>query len=252
MYSKKCDYCHEPVSVLESEMEFGKHYHDSCMIHKLQSEIENYKKKWINGKMTPGDKEDLVDKYQLSRTLMSEKTEFRGWKQVAEIHRATRKTTEKLLLSDSYGFPILDMAGKPIVVEEESPACEVTYARMRPNTVTTKVAISKNQLENEQILQICGRSVLDYKEEDRKQNVALISKENRKDQVTRPKVLGLKPHCTLMPRYCYCSWDGKVKKCEVGRSTSDQDEICATTCILDEPIKINSLSNQKIKALAMV
>jgi hypothetical protein len=155
MYRKKCDYCHEDVSVFESVTEYGKHYHESCMIHKLQSEINDYKKKFLNQKMTKGDKADLVDKYQLCQTLMSERTEFKGWKMIQETSRSTRKTIERVALSDSNGFLIVDPNGKPVLIEEEGPSVEITYAKMRPDIVRTKLPVSKNLLKTaEEILQI--------------------------------------------------------------------------------------------------
>jgi hypothetical protein len=305
MYGKKCTYCHEPVSIFESVTEFGMHYHESCIIHKLQSEIDAYKKKWINGKMTAGDKADIVDKYDLVQTLMSERTEFKGWEQIGE-HKVERRFTHEpdrmLLYADEWGTqPILE-DGKLIMIEDNAPSISISNAIMRPNVVKTALPVTRKLLSAEQILQISApvekleirhdtqdpgpvkvKGYLSESEIEKMENNSLLSscikalKPSSTSQEkkwilpglsqlasetpieTPHKKEQLKPHCSLNTRTCYCLWDdGKIKSCEVGRSTKKIDvSICQTVLNPDvimftpEPISIKkSISDAKIEAIS--
>lgn len=95
---KRCAYCHESVSVFEGMLgDFGKWYHDSCMIHLLWKDIWKYRKKFIDCKMTFGDAIDLAEKLNLYHKLRSEKTEFKGVKPVTETKIQTRVVKEKVV-----------------------------------------------------------------------------------------------------------------------------------------------------------
>lgn len=145
-YTKKCSFCSEYVSIFESLTEFGKHYHHNCMVHKLNIELETYKKKYLDGKMSSGDKTIFLDKFKLSRDLMVEKTEFKGWKMVEE--RKTKKfNKEKVMLVEPVTFlPILDKDGKPQYVED-AYSNEMTVAILRPDVITQKMPQKTKALE---------------------------------------------------------------------------------------------------------
>lgn len=97
-YEMPCEYCHNPVSVFESITEYRKHYHQACYIQRAQKELEGYKKKWLDGKMSKGDKTIFLDKYELVKKLMTApESKFRGWTPVAEKKRE-RITTEKRMV----------------------------------------------------------------------------------------------------------------------------------------------------------
>lgn len=95
---KRCPYCHEPVSVFEGMMgDFGKWYHNSCLIHLLWKEVWSYRKKFFDRKITFGDAIDLAEKLNLYHKLRSEKTEFKGIKHVTETRTQTRVIKEKVV-----------------------------------------------------------------------------------------------------------------------------------------------------------
>lgn len=130
-YANKCDYCHEEVSCFEHIMEFGKHYHEACMIHKLHKEIDSYKKKWIDRKLTDGDLIIIKDKWELSQKLIKTRTVFKGWKPIKELKRERGKP-EKLALSNPDGTLILDENNKPIFKEVDGKSTFITYC-LRPD-----------------------------------------------------------------------------------------------------------------------
>lgn len=95
---KRCAYCHESVSVFEGLLgDFGKWYHNPCLIHLLWKEIWNYRKKFIDRKLTFGDAVDLSEKLNLYNKLRSEKTEFKGIKHVTETKTQERVIKENVV-----------------------------------------------------------------------------------------------------------------------------------------------------------
>lgn len=138
-YTKKCGWCNEVISVFESLTEFGKHYHHPCMIHKLNSEMETYKKKYLDGKMSAGDKTIFLDKFQLSQKLKNEeKPVFNGWKMIEERKTKSFPKKGKVMLVEPVTFaPILGQDGKPQYVDDNSTN-EMSTAIMRPDITYTK------------------------------------------------------------------------------------------------------------------
>jgi hypothetical protein len=161
-YAKTCDYCHEPVSVFESLTEFGKHWHERCYIHKINKEIETYKKKFINKTLTAGDRADLVDKYNLVQNLKSEHTEFKGFGLFEErtvVRKClTAEPDRQILYQDEHGMqPILDGSGKQILVEDNSPSISIRNAIVRPVVIRTKQTAKPRLIKSaDEILQIEG------------------------------------------------------------------------------------------------
>lgn len=95
---KRCAYCHESVSVFEGMLgDFGKWYHNPCLLHLLWKEVWSYRKKFIDRKLTFGDAVDLAEKLNLYHKLRSEKTEFKGIKHVTETRTQTRVVKEKVV-----------------------------------------------------------------------------------------------------------------------------------------------------------
>lgn len=159
-YDKICDYCRQPVSVFESLTEFGRHWHDRCYIYKTNKEVDAYKKKFINGTLSKGDKADLVDKYNLVQTLKADTVEFKGWVQVNEKIVNRRELTDEpdkmMLYQDKDGLkPVLDEWGKPIFVEDNTPSITLRNAVMRPNVIR-RASKSKMIKSADEILQIEG------------------------------------------------------------------------------------------------
>ncbi len=134
---KSCDYCHDEVSIFESITEFGKHYHENCYIHKTQKEIEQYKKKFINNTLTDGDKDDLVDKFNLVQKLKTERTNFKGFSVVGDFQKNTPVMTEKTMLYLGDGVVVKDNDGKPIMMGVPSPTVSFTSFKLRPNVTKT-------------------------------------------------------------------------------------------------------------------
>lgn len=131
IYEKQCEYCHEPVSVFESLTEFGKHYHDSCYIQKTHRQLEGYKKKFIDGTLTKGDKAIFLDEFILSKKLIAEsKTEFKGWTPIGE-KKKEHTAPEKRMLVDEQFRPITDTEGNP-KFEETKTGSSMTTLIMRP------------------------------------------------------------------------------------------------------------------------
>lgn len=156
-YDKLCEYCHAEVSIFEGLTEYGKWWHERCYIHRTQKEIEGYKKKWINNKLTEGDKADLVDKYNLVQTLKSEHTEFKGFEPIADKECGARFTTEKTILSLPGGIPVLDSDGKPIIIETKTKSVSCRYIWMRPRVVRTKQTVKPKLIKSaEEILRLEG------------------------------------------------------------------------------------------------
>lgn len=163
-YDRVCDYCHMPVSVFESVTEYGKHWHDRCYIHKTNKEIDDYKKKWINKKLTAGDKADLVDKFDLVQNLMTETREFRGFVPIAESETTSHfdlLTEDKTMLVDtdycSNGIQNYGEEGKPVFASSETPAIVIRTPKLRPDVVVTKHQVRQKTLKSaEEILQIWG------------------------------------------------------------------------------------------------
>ena len=154
---KTCEYCHEAVSIYESLTEYGKHWHERCYIHKANKEIDGYKKKWINGKLTKGDKADLVDKFNLVQKLTSETTTFHGFVPVREVERHTPLRKERRILTLPGNVPVLGSDGKPIFVEELIPSVSCRYLWMRPKVTKQKNHIRRRLVNSaEEILQIEG------------------------------------------------------------------------------------------------
>jgi hypothetical protein len=160
-YDRICDYCHAPVSVFESVTEYGKHWHDRCYIHKTNKEIEDYKKKWINGKMTKGDKADLVDKFALIQNLKTESREFRGFIPIDETESASHEllVEDKVMLVDadycSNGIQNCGDDGKPVFVSAKTPAISIRTPKLRPDVAITKHPVRQKILKSaEEILQI--------------------------------------------------------------------------------------------------
>lgn len=154
-YTKKCDYCHEEVSVFESLTEYGKHYHERCYIHKENKELEGYRKKWINGKLTEGDKAEIVDKYNLLQNLKKETTVFKGFAPIQEIQKSTLLKKEKRVLSLPDGTTVIDKEGNPVFIEVEEPAVSMSTKRLRPVVEKIKHPHKpKKHLFAEQILQL--------------------------------------------------------------------------------------------------
>lgn len=129
---KICDYCHVSVSIYESLTEYGKHYHESCYIHKTQKEIDGYKKKFLNKALTRGDKVDLIDKYNLVQKLMLERTEFKGFTPIAEFKKDTPLQTEKTMLYLGNGMVAVDENGFPVFIKTKSPSVSFRTLKMRP------------------------------------------------------------------------------------------------------------------------
>lgn len=150
-YTKKCDYCKDFVSVFESITEFGKHYHHRCMVHKLNLELEGYKKKYLDGKMTSGDKAIFLDKFKLSRDLMNETTEFHGW-EIIEERKSKKVNKEKTMLVDAQFQPILK-DGKPQYIDAEY-SNEMTVAVMRPDVRKNTIMPIRKSLKPGEILRL--------------------------------------------------------------------------------------------------
>ena len=136
-YDRQCDYCHTNVSIFEGLTEFGKWLHEQCYIHRTQKEIEGYKKKWINKKLSSGDKSDIIDKYNLVQKLMTERTEFKGLLLKAELnlkrHALTSEPEKRILYLDNNGcIPVFDENGFPVFIIDDSPTIEMRLAVMRP------------------------------------------------------------------------------------------------------------------------
>ncbi len=129
---KTCDYCHTSVSIYESLTEYGKHYHESCYIHRTQKEIESYKKKFLNKNLTQGDKIDLVDKFNLVQKLMIERTEFRGFTPICEFRKDTPLRTEKSVLYLGNGLVAVDKTGFPVIIETKSSTVSFRTLKLRP------------------------------------------------------------------------------------------------------------------------
>jgi len=129
---KICEICHVSLSIYESLTEYGKHYHESCYIHKTQKEISGYKKKFLNNTLTLGDKDDLIDKYNLVQKLMLETTEFKGFIPISEIKTDTPLLTEKTMLYLGNGQVAVDENGFPVFIETKSPSVSFRTLKMRP------------------------------------------------------------------------------------------------------------------------
>jgi len=154
--SKQCEYCHEEVSIFDALSEFGKHYHQRCYIHKTNKEIEGYRKKWIDGKLTDGDKVDLVEKYNLSQKLQVEIHVFQGMTPIVEKERCI-SIKEKRMLALPGGIPFVDSEGKPVFIEETTPVLSVRYVLTRPKTKTIKKKDAPKYISShEEILQLLG------------------------------------------------------------------------------------------------
>lgn len=151
---KRCDYCGDTGSIWEMLTEFGKYYHERCYIHRMQKEIEGYKKKWINQTLTDGDKVDLVDKYNLVQKLKVEKTEFRGFMPIGEFKSETPAITERLALSPGSGEVMVDKNGFPVFVEVKSPSVSMRLLKMRPSVAKVKSLIKVRQLTVQDIPQL--------------------------------------------------------------------------------------------------
>lgn len=135
--SVKCDYCHNQMSIIESITEYGKYYHQDCYIHKIGKEIEGYKKKWIDGKLSKGDKVELLDLWNLRENMIANKTEFKGFALVGETvtkrNVLTKEPLREALYEDRYGMiPVLDEDGNMKFKEDNSPSIEIRNAIMRP------------------------------------------------------------------------------------------------------------------------
>lgn len=157
-YDKKCDYCHETVSVFESITEFGKHYHERCYIHKTNKELDGYKKKYFNGTMTDGDKIDFIDKHNLVQKLKAERTEFKGFEPIKETERRTAIRTERSVLYLPGGTPVVDQDGNPIIIEEKVPSVSCRYIWFRPRVVRKKVPVKRRLLTVHDLPQLMGES----------------------------------------------------------------------------------------------
>lgn len=136
-YTKKCELCHAKVSVFEGLTEYGKWFHERCYIHNTQKEIDGYKKKWVNGSLSNGDKMDLVDKYNLVQKLMAEQTQFNGFVPIGEFKRDTPSIPERRMLV-SGTQTLVDNNGFPIFVESNEPTVSFTTLRIRPSVTRTK------------------------------------------------------------------------------------------------------------------
>lgn len=150
-----CEYCHKEVSMHEWYTEYGKHWHPRCYTYKLGKDVDAYKKKWINEKLSEGDKADLVEKYNLYQELKSESTVFEGLVPVGERQRHTPLKTEKRMLYLPGGIPVMDSTGKPIFVEEMTSSVDVRYLLFRPRVRRIKNPLRPKLIKSaEEILQI--------------------------------------------------------------------------------------------------
>lgn len=142
-YDKKCEKCKDTVSVFESVTEFGKHYHQNCYVHKLQLELEAYKKKWLDGNMSRGDNAIFLDKFQLTNKLkIAPQIEFNGWQPIKE-HKRTQLSGEKRMIVDEQFRPILK-DGKP-QYEIDHTGSSMTTLSLRPNVrVTNRRQLKKS------------------------------------------------------------------------------------------------------------
>ncbi len=147
---KSCDYCHKPVSIYESLTEYGKHYHESCYIHRTTRELEKYRKKFLNGKLTRADKLDILDKFELLERLKSERTVFKGFVTVEERSSNTRSTQKVMVYKDRDGLiPVLDEQGNPVFKEVDNNKTQT--AIIRPSVTRQKIPVASKQLSAKDI-----------------------------------------------------------------------------------------------------
>lgn len=149
IYIKKCDYCRNEVSVFESLTEFGKHFHQDCMIQKLNKELEAYKKKFLDGKMSVGDKVIFLDKFEFVKKLVSEpREEFKGWKSIQNRQRQQIKGEKVIMVGDDYlrtGSIPKGEDGKPQLVDSGEHS-ETSFTIIRPSTEKTTTPVTKKSL----------------------------------------------------------------------------------------------------------
>lgn len=153
IYEKTCEYCHQSVCVFESLTEYGKHYHDRCYIHNTQKELEGYKKKFINKSLSAGDKDDIVDKFNLVQKLKAEHTEFKGWMPIGEFKCETKAIPERTVLAVGTEV-IVDKDGFPVFIESKIPSVSFTTLKMRPNVTRIKNHIRIKKLTVHDIPQL--------------------------------------------------------------------------------------------------
>ena len=153
---KKCDYCHDVVSIYESLTEYGRHYHESCYIQRTQKEIDAYKKKFLNNSLTDGDKFDLVDKFNLVQKLIIERTEFKGFTPVGEFKKDTPLQTEKSMLYLGNGWVAVDEKGFPVFIESKTPSVSFSSLKMRPLVTRTKTGLKTKVLTIDDVPLLMG------------------------------------------------------------------------------------------------
>lgn len=155
----KCAYCHEAMSIIEGITEYGKWYHQDCMIHKLSKEIEDYKKKWIDGKLSKGDKVELLDMFNLRQNMIADRTEFKGLQLVAETsfkrNMLTDEPLRQMVYLDNQGiFPLLK-DGKMVCIEDNAPTIDMRVPKLRP-VVEKKPIQARKQIEMQELPKLLG------------------------------------------------------------------------------------------------
>lgn len=146
----KCSYCGFEVSEFDALFEYGKSYHQDCYIHMTNKELDKYRKKYHNDKLTVGDRMDIIDLDRLIKNIKNNKTEFVGFIPIGEHLAETPKETETsfLITKDS----------QEIKIERDVSTSSVRFLRTRPvvNKIETITKKPNNRISAEEILKIEG------------------------------------------------------------------------------------------------
>jgi hypothetical protein len=157
--TKKCAYCHEVMSIMEAITELGRWYHQDCYIHKTTKEIEDYKKRWIDGTLTKGNKVILLDLVNIRKNIIETRTEFKGFCLQGETelnkNMLTNEPLKRMAFKDTRGLEPLLKDGKPIFEEDKSPSISIKLPKMRP-VVEKAPGTKSKQIEMKELPKLLG------------------------------------------------------------------------------------------------